>query len=225
MKMFRNLSRNLICATALLAGGTALACVDNAYYPVAEGATWTYSGSDGTGFTQSIVAVSADSFTVSMDMDMEGMDGPMEMEFLCDENGILSFANMQSMMPEGVEVEMVSVDGITYPTDWVVGAEWNSEIVMRMEMTMEGMAATSTMTMATDSVILPSESVTVPAGTFDALRVSGDSTVTTITAMMGMEVPFSISTKSDTWLAEGVGMVRTLSDDGTTLELVSYSLP
>ena len=223
MMTINRLTRSLICATVLLAGGSALACADNLYYPVVEGASWTYGSSDGTSYTQSIVAVTADSFTVRMDMGME--EGPMEIEFLCDEDGILSFANMQSMMPEGVEMEMVSTEGITYPTEWAVGTEWNSEIVMRMEMDMEGMAATSTMTIISDSIVESVESVTVPAGTFEALRLSADGTVTTVTAMMGMEVPFSISSKSDTWMAEGVGMVRSSSDDGTVLELVSYSIP
>src|SRR5690554_6287276 len=128
MMTFGNIGRSLVCATVLLAGGNALACADNSFYPVVEGATWTYGSADGTSYTQSIIQVTADSFTVSMDLDIMG-EGPMEMEFLCDEDGILSFANMQSMMPEGVEVEMVSAEGITYPTEWTVGTEWTSEIV------------------------------------------------------------------------------------------------
>lgn len=222
MKRMSAISRSLACTAALLVGGSALACMDNPFYPIAEGASWTYNSSDGSAYTQSVVALDADSFTMRIEV---GGTEPMDIKYLCDEEGVLSMASMESMLPEDVEMEIVSADGITYPNDLSVGQTWSSETVMRTEMTMEGIAATMTMTVTTDSRVESMESVTVPAGTFNALLLNADSTVTSVTEMMGMSVPFTVETTSSSWLVEGIGMVLTTSEDGTRMELVSYTIP
>ena len=216
------LMKGLAGIATLLLSGSALACYENPFYPVVEGASWTYQASDGSQFTQSITAVSADSFTMQLDMggDME----PMEMTYTCDEGGVLSTGGLAAAMPVGVDIEVVRAEGLTYPTDLSVGQTWHLELETLSNMEMEGMAATSTMTMVTDNTAQAIESVTVPAGTFDALLITADSTVTTVTQVMGMEVPFSVDTTSSTWLVEGVGMVLSEAE-GSRTELVSYNIP
>ena len=72
------------------------------------------------------------------------------------------------------------------------------------------------------------KSVTVPAGTFDAVRVDC-TTVTEITiTMSGQDIPSSVNSTSTTWYAPGVGMVKTdASTDGSpnTIELTAYNIP
>ena len=221
MKLLADARRILISASVLLLGGSVLACTDNPWYPTVAGATWTYSMAGDT-FTQSIVEVSADSMTVRMEM--PGQE-PFEVSYGCGPDGILSAGFFDGIM-EGVEFEMVSMEGTTFPNDLTAGTQWDSEIVMSMEMVVEGMSVDSLTTVTTDSSAVGLESVTVPAGTFDAMRINQASDITMEMVMMGMSVPLpAVSSASDTWLAEGVGMVLIVDQDGTRTELISYSVP
>ncbi|MCX8024823.1 MAG: hypothetical protein N3A60_06445, partial [Thermanaerothrix sp.] len=72
------------------------------------------------------------------------------------------------------------------------------------------------------------ETVTVPAGTFDALRVTCE--VNHAMSMMG-GISMTLEDRYTQWLARGVGMVKSVGQtDGEgqppyTIELLSYRLP
>lgn len=213
--------RTLISASVLLLGGSVLACTDHPWYPTVAGATWTYSMADQT-FTQSIIEVTPESMTLRMEL--PGQD-PVDVAYTCGPEGILSAGMMDGIM-EGVEFEIVSMEGTTFPNSLTAGTEWDSEVVMRMDMVAEGMAVESLTTVSTVSTSLGNESVTVPAGTFDAMRISQASDVSMEMVMMGMAMPLpGISSVSETWLVDGVGMVLIVDEDGTRTELLSYSIP
>ena len=227
MNLTASFKRIVISATLLLTAGSALACIDSTWYPAVPGATWTYSmGSEN--YTQTIVDVTADSMI--MRMEFPGQE-PMEFSYECTEGGMIQIGGMDDVL-SGMDVDMnmdmeiVSMEGLTYPNDLVAGTQWDSEMVMKMDMTMEGMVVDSTTTVTSSSTAVAVESVTVPAGTFDAMRINAQTEIAMAMTMMGMSMPLpGFSTTSDTWLAEGIGMVLTVDEDGSRTELLSYSIP
>lgn len=227
MNLTASFKRILISAALLLTAGSALACIDSTWYPAVAGATWTYSvGSEN--FTQTIVDVTADSMI--MRMEMPGQE-PMEFSYECTEGGMIQIGGMDDLLGDmdmemDMNMEIVSMEGLTYPNELVAGTQWDSEMVMKMDMTMEGMVVDSTTTVTSSSTAVAVESVTVPAGTFDAMRINAQTEVAMAMTMMGMSMPLpGMSTTSDTWLAEGIGMVLTVDEDGSRTELLSYSIP
>lgn len=220
--------RTALAAIALAAGGFALACVNNPWFPTVEGATWTYSSSGDT-FTQSISGVTPTTFTMTIDT----ADGSVDIEYICREDGSIlvdmnstmaSMGAAEDLAEAGVEFELVFLDGVTFPTDFSVGATWESVSVAEATMNMEGITGTMTNTITSVGRVDRHETVTVPAGTFTAAVVVSDVSVEMVTLMMGMSIPFNYEVTSVAWLVEGVGMVRGEDDTGVT-ELVSYVIP
>jgi len=71
--------------------------------------------------------------------------------------------------------------------------------------------------------------VTVPAGTFDAVRMDCKTDIAITITMNGVDVPTNVSMTSKMWYAPGIGMVKSdnvLSGDMTnTIELTAYTIP
>lgn len=220
-----NFKKTVLSAVFLLGAGSALACIDNPYFPAVTGASWTYSVA-GDSYTQTIVEATAENMIVRMEM--PGQE-PVEAEYLCTEDGILMSGLTGDLLDDldaSADVEVISMEGVTYPYDLEPGYNWQSEVVMQMQMVVEGMSVDSTTTVKSDSTAIGVESVTVPAGTFDAMRISEQSEVVMEMTMMGMSMPLpGITTSSETWLTEGIGMVLLVDEDGSRTELLSYTMP
>ncbi len=73
------------------------------------------------------------------------------------------------------------------------------------------------------------ESVTVPAGAFDAIKIECLTTITiTLEMQAGNPTQVAIETNIVNWYASGVGLVKTTSTGSgldSVIELVSYSIP
>jgi hypothetical protein len=76
------------------------------------------------------------------------------------------------------------------------------------------------------------ETVIVPAGTFDAVKIQSTSTVDIVSVFAGADTPINFSGTTITWYAPGVGYVKSVENGGfggeafsTTTELQSYSTP
>lgn len=228
MNKLRKLSRALPVSLLLMAGTTALACADNLYFPVVEGASWTYA-MDGGQMTQSIRNVQSDSFTVQLDLNVGGTSETTEMTYTCAPDGSISTGGfspdlLDMDMGIDVEIEVLQQEGNDVPADWTVGNSWPTFVELQMIMRLEGIPVTTGITTDTVSTIVASEQVTVPAGTFEALRIRTEGTVTTTTVMMGLQIPFSVDSDSDAWYVEGVGLVLSAAPD-SRMELVSYTIP
>lgn len=213
----------------LLAAGSTFAasCLENPYFPVVEGHSLTYSdGTRGEFMTQTITAIGAESFTVRLEM--ADLDEPVEAEYLCTEEGILAidFGSLLGTLDADVDFDVISIEGTTFPNTWEVGHTWDSEIVMQMRMVVEGMEMDTLMTVSTTSTVVGFEDITVPAGDFSTVHIASNATATIAMSMMGMEIPLpGVETESDIYLAEGIGLVLNVSDDGDRMELLSYTTP
>ena len=76
------------------------------------------------------------------------------------------------------------------------------------------------------------ETITVPAGTFEAVKIQSNSTIDISTSFEGIEVPVKFNGTTISWYVPGIGFVKSVENGdfgGTafaaTTELQSYSIP
>jgi hypothetical protein len=139
--------------------------------------------------------------------------------------GIVSSTGMK------VTIDSVNANGYAIPATFEVGETWSENLELNTtnydkggKETGAGQTVTQTNCTAGDT-----ESVTVPAGKFDAVKVNC-STSTTITATVNGVVnpPNTFITDTTQWFAIGVGTVKSIStgEGGTeTIVLTNYMIP
>jgi hypothetical protein len=204
----------------VLAAGSALAACDSPVMPVIEGASWTYRDADASvSYTQRISNVTPTGFTMTQLIDGE----EYAVSWACTPDGLL--ATEFSVPVEGFAFETLEASGVTFPNRLSVGDSWDSTFTIAGSMAQEGMQMSFSGQSVSTQTVVRRESVTVPAGTWDALVLDGPFTMTMSASVMGMTMPIPPMEGSSTvWLVEGVGMVRTESA-GSVTELVEFTLP
>lgn len=183
----------------------------NPYYPVADGATWNYTFSSGDKAVHTMTVGGDGTFT----MNVQGENVATTVDGLCTNEGIalMNVGGLSINLTDGSQNSKLSTDqaeGVTLPNDVQVGDEWSQVI------NASGSSDAST-AVTTNYQALAIEDVTVPAGTFHALKVLQSSTV----SFAGNP----IDTQQYIWYAPGVGVVKTEMQDVYTSELVSYTIP
>ena len=207
----------------------AAAC-QNRYYPIAQGAAWTYrvSGSVNDTFTRAIIGVRADGFD---DQDSFASGAVRRGSWACQQGDLISLTpgGSASVAAGGAQTDFTveSNEGLTLPADPQPGAQWTQTIVYLGQFNTgdRNVTARSTLNMSCRAVGV--ESVSVPAGAFEALRA--DCTYRLTIALLGdLPFDFSFSSSGSVWYAPGVGMVK-LRDTGemgtTEVVLLSSALP
>ena len=211
----------------------------NPYYPVAVGVTWQYAGSNASisdfSFVRSITAVYEEGF-----IDQDVFDGGTTRTgtWTCDagaltalsQGGVATVNVPTNPSTATLIADSTESDGVTLPATLTPGESWNQavKIAGTMKISEQISAKASNDTQYTCTAV-DLESVSVPAGTFDAMKVTCD-------YVMNIEVEIEatgpVSTKftstSTMWYVEGVGLVK-IEDQGdiglTTIELQSYTIP
>ena len=200
---------------------------DNDYMPSDEGTTWAFAGnSSATGAytrTDTIVSSGDDGFTVETQLTKV----TYTQEFACTDEGLVNMEPNQSDIAVmlrgpsgGVSVQRVSNSGVTFPMEIQAGDSWQQ--VFEWQATGPDSSGHGTFTY--DFTAVGIEKVSVPAGTFDALRID---------AVVQMDIGFN-PTVSGTyvttiWLVQDIGLVKS---EGTSqipgvkftdsLELVAF---
>src|SRR5215208_1847844 len=210
----------------------------NAYYPTRSGATWTYKSTGGPGgeysFTDTITAVRDDGFTLSTQIG----DLTRTQEWTCTTEGLAALqlggapAAMLNSQNIQLNLDVNNATGVTFPVQINPSDQWqqNSNVTGKAIAFNEEAEAAGTVQMSFNAV--GRESVTVPAGTFDALKVDVDVTLNIDANYEGITLPVSFTGDYTYWFAPNVGWVKA-SGTGTilgssfsdTTELQSYSLP
>ena len=211
----------------------------NQYYPVTTGATWQYAGSNSTtsdfSFERSITAVYQEGF-----MDQDVFDGGTTRTgtWTCAagalsalSQGGVATVNVPTNPSNAILIaDSTESDGVTLPATLTPGENWNQavKIAGTMKISEQISAKASNDTEYTCTAV-GQESVNVPAGTFNAMKVTCD-------YVMNIEVEVEatgpVSTKltstSNMWYVAGIGLVK-IEDQGdiglTTIELQSYTIP
>lgn len=210
----------------------------NPYYPVREGATWTYSStggpSGGYSFTDTITSVRDDGFTLTTQFDQL----TRTQEWGCSAEGLVALqlggTSAATLNTDQMQVtfDVGNVSGVTYPKQVNPGDTWQHALEFTAKMVVGGQNIDATGDAHSSFQAVGNESVTVPAGTFDALKIHVDTTININGNFNGVSFPVSFTAPYDYWFVQGVGWVKATGTGdisgqsfNETIELQSYNIP
>ena len=210
----------------------------NRYFPVREGATWTYKNTGSPAgefqFTDRVSSVRADGFTLTSQLG----NSAWTQEWACQQEGLVALqlggAPAMTLTAQGIrlDLEVNNVSGVTFPRDIAAGNQWQHTLDFDGQVEMAGQAGNAQGTALTRFTVLGNETVTVPAGTFDAVKIQVEPTLDINVGFQLLSIPVTISGTYTYWFVQDVGWVKasgtgnfagqTLSE---TIELQSYHVP
>ncbi|GAB4570556.1 MAG: hypothetical protein Fur0017_17380 [Anaerolineales bacterium] len=204
----------------------------NLYLPVIAGATWNYSvtGPTSDTFTRSITSANANGFA---DQDVYASGVTRQAEWNCKDGNLISLSpggNAANVTASEVSTELQTTAflGVTLPATINPGDSWTQSHVLEGTQTIGGESFPLSSNVNSNCTAAGIESITVPAGTFDAMRVDCQMSMDVTISMPELPVSSSLSLSGTTWYAEGVGMVKTSATGGgmdSVTELTSYNIP
>jgi hypothetical protein len=219
-------------ATAEPASG---ACA-NDHQPVADGDTWTYvvgGSGGGTGYTDTITTVGASGFAISSDFGRVRK----ETRWSCTRSGLVALqyggGAAGALTSQGLwaSLRTTSVTGVTIPRSIDLGDTWSQSFDVRGAIDVGGARTTASGSVDERFEAGGVVSVTVPAGTFDAVAIDTTIGIDIRTSVAGVRTPVKVISRGTTYLAEGVGMVKATSDTSlfdqplsSTIELRTYAI-
>lgn len=199
----------------------------NDFFPVVEGASWTYNttGAGASTYTRAIAEVRDDGFTMTNTTDSSPT--PLHIDYLCGKDGISSatLGNLPGAAGS-FSLSVTNFSGTNFPPadQWKTGATWSASYTVEGGGTIQDIQADATGQVTQDYEIVGQESITVPAGTFNAYQVNSTLSQQLTLAMNGITVPVEVTISSTDWYAKGIGQIKsmTLGDFASTSELASY---
>lgn len=199
------------------------------YYPVAEGASWTWVISSDIANDQtqtaSITSVSADGFTSFYSLDDPGVT--QDIAWYCTPEGLLASQLSNLTGVENGTVSDWTASGISLPAaeNFVTGASWETQYSFTVTVDQDGTAFNASAVLVQTNTLTGYETVNTPAGNFEnAARVEGAATLT----ITMFDTPTTLSYTTVNYFAEGVGLVKSDASGttgGSTVVLTGYSLP
>ena len=203
----------------------------NAYMPVVAGAAWNYTISEPfpDTYTHSILAVNGSNFS---EQDVFGSGVTRQGEWACQSGDLVALnpGGGASVSVDGLtsEYQTTSNSGITFPANPHPGDSWTQSVTLEGSQTINGYIAPAKNQTDTSCTAVAMETVTVPAGTFQALRVECVINMQISVTADGNPFSTTINTTSISWYAPGVGMIKTVTSGNgldSTIELTSYTIP
>ncbi len=213
----------------------------NALLPVKTGATWTYANDAGTAnagtFTATISSVRPDGFTVATKFDDSSS---IDQQWSCTSDGLVAESlgagqNALSLSAAGIDAKLdtATPTGVTLPANVQQGDQWPYALQLTGSVSQGSLKADLSGTISTAMQAVGTESVTVPAGTFDnAVKVQAATTIKAQAGFGAISMPVDAVLNSTFWFAPGVGWIKsTTTGDllgtalSTTTELQSYNIP
>lgn len=204
----------------------------NPLYPVKVGDTWNYSitGLVSSSFTRTILEVTDTGFT-----DQDTFPGPVTRtgQWACDSGNLTSLTPSEG--PSGqvqttgtsTDVQTSDLTGMTLPASIQAGDTWNQHMIMTGNTVVSDVTAQSSTEMTMTCTADGNESVTATAGTFNAMKVTCQTTMAMTITLSGISVPTTLILTTDSWYAPGVGLVRSVTTGenlDSTIDLISYTL-
>jgi len=210
----------------------------NSLYPIVNGAMWTYAGTGGpTGpysYTDTITDVHTEGFALTS---VFNNDLTRTQEWTCAPEGLVALqlpgaAGSLTADQFQAQFETGNIQGITLPVSVSPGDQWPFSMSIKGALN----AGAATAQADGDAIFafhaIGTESISVPAGTFNAMRVDTVLTLDFTATVSGLLVPLKLTLNGTSWYAPDVGMVKTVTSGdmaGTsfndTLELQSYNIP
>jgi hypothetical protein len=210
---------------------------NNGYYPVGPSVVRKYHVSYPKGmlsdreYTESFSDFAGDTFTVNTDFGTVNA----HVHWRCTPDGLLAtqYNNSIDLMKSGASAKVDTVDssGVTFPPQdrWQTGEKWQAEY--HVVETLNGPDGKSMGggdgTVKQDGEIVGSESVIVPAGSFETMKVQIKTDLDITIKMKGMSIPMKVPFETTAWFAKDTGMVKAVTKLGqggnTTTELTSIN--
>jgi len=207
----------------------------NPFFPVSSGATWSYAStgsiSGDYNYTRSVSGLGGTGFTTN---DAFNTGLVRTLNWTCDKG------NLTYLPPTGnpslssssmvMVVESVNSTGYSIPFSISDGDTWSEDLMINgIYVQGSEKKGTGVSEVTTNCSALGTESVKVPAGTFEAVKITCHSVhVTTVTLKGKTNPPVTTTQDSIQWFVQGVGVVQMAnSGDGgdETIQLTQYSLP
>lgn len=212
------------------------------YMPVSEGATWSYEGTGETGpfsWTTTASNVSDTGFTVTQTHDTGDAPLIVTQQWSCSNEGVIALeyggGADASLSYTGLNatLETLQTTGITMPRDIKPGDNWEQNFQIQGTVTTAEIVSDVAGSVTQTYQAIAIESVSTPAGAYDALKVEIVTTFDLQMTLMGISVPFNMVSTNTTWFAQNVGWVKSTGSamiDGATgfentIDLQSYSIP
>ena len=207
----------------------------NPFIPVVLDASWTYKSSGSPRgehlVTETISDVRADGFTVTTDYG----SAKKAFDWSCTPEGLRVFGS-GSNQAEGLSVDsgqwqlaltIKNASGVTLPVKINTGDLWIQTYEFESTGDVAGNTISSLGTAISTYEFLGMESITTPAGIFQAIKIKGDTKEDTQATVGGSVVNSSNEHQTMFWFVEGIGRVRseTTGSYTETMELQSYSIP
>jgi hypothetical protein len=192
----------------------------NAYFPVSVGTNWAYSSSGSTlgayTYTWTVADVSNTGFTTN---NQYSTGVSTSIKWNCQNGNLaaldagstsLSVTNSSSTFK--MTSNSITADGYNIPNTFDTGTTWSEKVTVNGTVQSGTKSANSQIVSDVSCSAAGSESVTVPAGTFDTVKATCNQTLGVSFLMQGTPVPAGApDTVSITdWYAKGVGLVKSV---------------
>ncbi len=183
------------------------------YLLVAKGVSRTYATLNGE-TRQVITDVSPGGFTL-LTIDSDGEQA--ESNWTSDQNGIAGYsldAFFADMLGDfGGAYWDVKVDGTILPADVSVGDSWQAVVTITVGIEQGGADSKNIIILTTEFTAVVEESITVPAGTFNALRIDHKTNGENTLVVVGDDASLTqhlatIEASGSDWYAPCIGKVR-----------------
>lgn len=204
---------------------------DHPYMPIRPGATWSYVDGEGNSSQYVVKEVTGDANYAEAQVEAVIKGPDLTLNFFhtwtCDQEGIRAPLTALTGIQDDIQANIFGEqEGVLLPVveNLTFGNKWTYDTVMVMDFSSADIGSMEVTNDRQEEFTSEKFSqVTVPAGEFEALEISGMYTVTT-------DILFTTRTFNGTetlWFVEGVGLVKDLVEqDGTSyIELVDYFIP
>lgn len=211
---------------------------ENDLIPVKQGASWNYYSAGGPNgdffYTDTITETTSTKFTLYSQFPTL----TLTQNWLCTEDGLLALqlgggttasVSMQNMI---ADFQTKEVNGVSLPRTITPGMQWNYTLVIESPAANPGESAQSPGTFHLTMQEMGRESINVPAGVFEAVKLQATFEAQINVDFQGSFFLYTVNGSSIHWYAPGVGLVKSIENiefSGTpftsTTELQSYSIP
>ncbi len=215
-------------ATVTRAPDVSTTC-NHPYFPIKANAKWQYrtqvTGIAPSTYTVTFLNITANAFTEHREFST-GLT--TDVRWNCSAEGLAStqFANLTTPSSQ-FKFEYVKSNGVMIPpaNRWVAGTSWNFSYEVKGQMISRGAPVNAQGTIEIGNRIVGPESVTVPAGKYNAVKVDQTFKMKLNVTVSGVAVPTEISFNGNSWFVQNVGMVKSTSTDPvvSTVELISFT--
>ncbi len=221
-------------APAPTVGASSSGGCTNAYFPLSSGATWSYASTGSIignySYTETLSGLSDTGFTT-----VDAFSAVTRtVQWSCASGNLTTLATGSSNSVSGSSVKLTvdsaNATGYIIPNAFTDGKTWSEDLTINGTLD-DGNKTKGTMVSesTTDCTAVGAESVKVPAGTFDTVKITcHGNQVSTVTINGASGGPITTIQDSTQWYAKGVGLVQTMNsgDAGNeTIQLIQYSIP